>query len=209
MFTIFPLIHYLKYNLEGRELHALQHNEEGEIFDVWNNEERMMETHLHHGSYIGELGYVEYGRSSADKVIQYYPLFSPEGLSGAVDFAPEDIHDIVSVDMWIARDQPVPGLEVLAETVRLHCDDRKICERIGEMLAGAEKETGQSGCPFYTALYLTRSDGTIGTVFPALASLADSLVELVVTQVLLDVAHPVIADGKHLGNLDELLPEMP
>ena len=156
-----------KYNLEGRKLHALQHNEEGEIFDVWNNEERMMETHLHHGSYIGELGYVEYGRSSADKVIQYYPLFSPEGLSGAVDFAPEDIHDIVSVDMWITRDQPVPGLEVLAETVRLHCDDRKICERIGEMLAGAEKETGQSGCPFYTALYLTRSDGTIGTVFPA------------------------------------------
>ena len=155
-----------KYNLEGHDLHALQHNEEGEIFDVWNGGDRLMETHLYHGSYIGELGYIEYGKTSADKVIPYYPLFSPEGLSGAVDFAPEDIYDIVSADMWIARDHSALELGVFAETLRFHCDDPEICKRLENMLTGATKENGQSGCPFYTALYLTRSDGTIGIVFP-------------------------------------------
>ena len=47
-----------KYSLEGRDLHALQYNEEGEIFDVWQGEDRLMETHLYHGSLIGELGYI-------------------------------------------------------------------------------------------------------------------------------------------------------
>ena len=165
-----------KYSLEGRDLHALQYNEEGEIFDVWQGEDRLMETHLYHGSLIGELGYIEYGHTSADKVIPYYPFFSPESLSGAVDFAPEDIHDIVSVDIWIAGTviPPELGLET-GQGYHLHCEDPKKILELEELLSTAKKENTQSGCPFYTALYLTRNDGKIGTVFPATDSCANYL----------------------------------
>lgn len=159
-----------KYDLEGRELHALQHNEEGEIFDVWNSDDRQIETHLHHGSFIGELGYIEHGQSSADKVIPYYPLFSPDGLSGAVDFVPEDVHDIVAADIWVAGElSHMPGVFDIAEgqSRRLHCEDQTVLKELGKAFSEATKENTQTGCPFYTALYLTRSDGTIGMVFPA------------------------------------------
>lgn len=159
-----------KYDLEGRKLHALQHNEEGEIFDVWYSEDRRIETHLHHGSFIGELGYVEYGQTSADKVIPYYPLFSPDGLSGAVDFVPDDVHDIVAADIWVAGElSHMPGVFDIAEgqSRRLHCEDQTVLKELEKAFSEATKENTQTGCPFYTALYLTRSDGTIGMVFPA------------------------------------------
>ena len=159
-----------KYDLEGCDLHALQHNEEGEIFDVWKSDDRLIETHLRHGSFIGELGYIEYGQTSADKVIPYYPLFSPDGLSGAVDFAPEDVHDIVAADIWAAGElSHMPGVFDISEgqSRRLHCEDPAVLKELERAFSGATKENVQTGCPFYTALYLTRSDGTTGTVFPA------------------------------------------
>lgn len=159
-----------KYNLEGRDLHVLQHNEEGEIFDVWKSEDHQIETHLHHRSFIGELGYVEYGQSSGDKLIPYYPFFLPDGLSGAVDFAPEDVHDIVAADIWVAGElSHMPGVFDISEgqSRRLHCEDPAVLKELEKAFSGATKEKAQSGCPFYTALCLTRSDGTIGTVFPA------------------------------------------
>ena len=157
-----------KYDLEGCDLHELHHNEEGEIFDVWSSEDRSMETYLYHGNFIGELGYIEYGPTSADKVIPYNPFFSPNGLSGAIDFAPKDIHDVVSADIWIAGTVLPPDLGLSSgQGYLLHCDDPGKISELEKLLSEAEPEKGQSGCPFYTALYLTRSDGMIGTVFPA------------------------------------------
>ena len=40
-------------------------------------------------------------------------------------------------------------------------------KELEKLLSEAKSENVPTGCPFYTALYLTRSDGTIGTVFPA------------------------------------------
>ena len=162
-----------KYYLEGHDLHVLQHNEEGEIFDVWNSENRLVETYLYHGRYIGELGYLEDGQAGDDEVIYYYPLFSPDGMSGAVDFGPEDIHDIVSADIWIAGTVLPPELGLSeGQSYLLHCDDPEKMGELEKLLSQADREKGQSKCPFYTALYLTRSDGTIGMVFPATDSCA-------------------------------------
>ena len=161
------------FDLSGIELHETQKNEEGEQFDVWDGEDRRMETHLHHGSFIGELGYVECGETSADVVIPYYPFFSPSGLAGAVDFAPADIHEIISADIWIGGTVFPQELGLPAgQGYLLHCDDAEKINELERLLSDAVQEKVQSGCPFYTALYLTRSDGTVGTVFPATDSCA-------------------------------------
>ena len=50
---------------------------------------------------------------------------------------------------------------------RLYCEDTKVIDALVGILSGAKEEKDQSACPFFTALYLKRADGTIGTVFPA------------------------------------------
>lgn len=155
------------FDLSGVSLHEIKPNEEGELVDVWDGEDRRMTTRLSYASCIGELGYIECGLTSADRVIPYYPFFTPNGLSGVADFSPKDIQDIVSADIWISHD--------VAEQLRLedgkegllHCEDKEVLSEITEMLSKAGKLNGQTGCPFETALYLTKSDGSIGWVFPA------------------------------------------
>ena len=155
------------FDLSGVKLHELIRNEEGDIINVWDGEDRKMTTRLSGGAHIGELGYVEYGLTSADKVIPYYPFFTPDGFSGAVDFTPEDMQDIVSADLWIPDEVAERlGLEDGKKGL-LHCEDKEVLSELMEMFSGAKKLSGQTACPFATALYLTKSDGTIGWVFPA------------------------------------------
>lgn len=162
-----------RYNLEEHDLHSVS-GETGSYSkgdcDAWRTEDHDYLTLLHHGRMIGELCYTDVFRDADPANIQWYPLFSPEGLAGAVDFSPEDIHDIVSADIWVAGElSHMPGVFALPEggSRRLHCVDPAVLKELEKMLSGATKEKLQGGCPFYTALYLTRKDGTIGTVFPA------------------------------------------
>lgn len=138
-----------------------------ELSGIDLHEVQSIETHLHHGSYLilGELGYIDYWEAGS----RYYPLFSPDELSGAVDFTPEDVHDIAAADIWVASELThMPGLFDIAEGQirRLHCENPEKLKELERLFSEAE-ETNESGCPFYTALYLTRSDGTIGVIFPA------------------------------------------
>ncbi|MBR1770812.1 MAG: hypothetical protein IJ747_02140 [Lachnospiraceae bacterium] len=145
---------YTINTLDGVKLHVLPQTMEEKQYDVWNGDGRLMETYLHHGSMLGDLGYIDCGATSEDTVLQYYPLFSPDGYAGAVNLAPTDIQGIVSAAIW--RDG------VLRQT-----EDADILRQLEEILSGANMIKGTSACPFYTALYLQKSDGTVGWIFPA------------------------------------------
>ena len=161
------------FNLDGIDLHTVYEDESYSTGDCdkWSANGHDYLTMLHHGGVmIGEVSYADVSLDVDPENIQWYPLFSPEGLSGAADFSPEEIHDIVAIDIWISGNMsytPV-GLEISEGQVRrLHCEDLEVIKEIEDLLSNSTKEKGQSNCPFYTALYMTRSDGTIGTVFPA------------------------------------------
>lgn len=157
-----------KYNIHNRDtLTELEHLSPGE-YDVWDDHHYY--TLLHHGGMLGELSYADIFLNDEHANVQWYPLFSPEGVSGAVDYAPEDIHDIVSAEIWIAGETAhIPALSGLNDGGghHLYCDDSEVIAELTKMLSGAKEEKGQTDCPFFTALYLKRSDGTVGTVFPA------------------------------------------
>lgn len=134
----------------------------------WYEDGRKRETSLRYTAEIGSLCYTDYKWEEHRLAANcWYPLFSPDGFTGAVDFAPEDIHDIVSADLWIGTGEP--GLKEAGVSVGklLHCADKEILLELEKKFSGASAMKGMSACPFYTALYLTRSDGTVGTVFPA------------------------------------------
>ena len=142
--------------LDGLKLHTLPEGDEDYHYgdyDECTDGGRQMVTLFYHGGMIGGLCYADFEKGQSD-VIQYYPLFAPNGLSGAVDFAPEDIHDLFSADIWL-------------DGQLLHCEDKEVLSELERLLSGAVAEKNPSKCPFYTALYLTRRDGTVGMVFPA------------------------------------------
>ena len=136
-------------------------------YDCWSGNDHFYMTLLHHGGLIGELCYADV-ITDIDSNVQWYPLFSQlGGLAGVVDFEPGDIHDISEADIWIAGILPPElGLEE-GRGYRLHCDDPKILSEIEAILSNAVEDKTMAACPFYTALYLTRDDGVVGTVFPA------------------------------------------
>ncbi len=158
------------YDLEGISLHkkTIPEEEAGtylpEEIDAWMEEGKTRYTCLYRrnaGGRIGELSW-------SDDQVQWYPLFSPEGLEGAADLVPEDIQGLACADIWIAGSHIPPELGFENGTAHhLHCEDPDVLEELASLLSGAEKEKGSTGCPFYTALYLTGKDGTVGTVFPA------------------------------------------
>lgn len=161
-----------QYHLEGYDLHTVSVEKSynrGDC-DTWRTGDHVYLTLLHHGEMLGELSYADVSRDVDSVNIQWYPLFSPEGLTGAVDFSPEDIHDIASADIWVAGELlHMPGVFDLPEdgSCRLHCEDPDVLKELENILSKTAKEKAQTDCPFFTALYLTRNDGIIGTIFPA------------------------------------------
>ncbi|MCR5754397.1 MAG: M56 family metallopeptidase, partial [Acetatifactor sp.] len=157
------------YNLSGISFHEMPggtDNNPGD-FDGWETEAGEYYTLLHHGSMIGDLCYADVPLNTEAVNIQWEPLFSPGSLSGAVDFAPEDVHDIVSADIWVT-DEASRRLASFGFTEcqgqLLHCENDAVLREIEKLLSDATKEKGQTNCPFFTALYLTREDGTVGMV---------------------------------------------
>ena len=134
--------------------------------EAWDDNNDKVFTWLHYGSRIGELCFCE---TRNDDVTTYYPLYVPEGLEGAVDFKPEDIHDIVSADIWVSDTMELPPeLDIKAnESGMLHCEDKRVLSKLESLLSSAHTIKGASECPFYTTLYLKRADGTLGIISPA------------------------------------------
>lgn len=107
---------------------------------------------------IGELGY-KY--SSDDKV---YPLFLERRLQGSVFLKPEEVTDIVKA-------------EITYEGTHYVCTEQKILKMLEEGLQNGKKTKGLSSCPFDDVMFLTKDDGSVGMLVPAMDGCKACLLE--------------------------------
>jgi beta-lactamase regulating signal transducer with metallopeptidase domain len=86
-------------------------------------------------------------------------LVGPDIWEATHTLGPEDIHDLVSAKLSIAQ-----GFAITL-------DDTSALRALESLLGrNASEETFPTKCPFYYPLELTRADGTVGIVYPALDS---------------------------------------
>lgn len=104
---------------------------------------------------LGELGYIRYDPDADYDLV--FPLFVADDLKNAAYFNRSDIYDIVRA-------------EINYDGKHYVCEDRKVLADIQKGYANAEKGYGMSACPFTYVMYLTRADGTVGMVIPAMDS---------------------------------------
>lgn len=104
---------------------------------------------------LGELGYIRYDPDADYDLV--FPLFVTDDLKNATYFNRSDIYDIVRA-------------EINYDGKHYVCEDRKVLADIQKGYANAEKGYGMSACPFTYVMYLTRADGTVGMVIPAMDS---------------------------------------
>lgn len=104
---------------------------------------------------LGELGYIRYDPDADYDLV--FPLFVADDLKNAAYFNRSDIYDIVRA-------------EINYDGKHYVCEDRKVLADIQKGYANAEKGYGMSACPFTYVMYLTRGDGTVGMVIPAMDS---------------------------------------
>ena len=104
---------------------------------------------------LGELGYIRYDPDADYDLV--FPLFVTDDLKNAAYFNRSDIYDIVRA-------------EINYDGKHYVCEDRKVLADIQKGYANAEKGYGMSACPFTYVMYLTRADGTVGMVIPAMDS---------------------------------------
>lgn len=104
---------------------------------------------------LGELGYIRYDPDADYDLV--FPLFVTDDLKNAAYFNRSDIYDIVRA-------------EINYDGKHYVCEDRKVLADIQTGYANAEKGYGMSACPFTYVMYLTREDGTVGMVIPAMDS---------------------------------------
>ena len=106
-------------------------------------------------SNLGEFGYIRYDPDADYDLV--FPLFVADDLKNAAYFNRSDIYDIVRA-------------EINYDGKHYVCEDRKVLADIQKGYANAEKGYGMSACPFTYVMYLTREDGTVGMVIPAMDS---------------------------------------
>ena len=106
-------------------------------------------------SNLGEFGYIRYDPDADYDLV--FPLFVTDDLKNAAYFNRSDIYDIVRA-------------EINYDGKHYVCEDRKVLADIQKGYANAEKGYGMSACPFTYVMYLTREDGTVGMVIPAMDS---------------------------------------
>lgn len=99
---------------------------------------------------IGELGY-RYVNTD-DKV---YPLFVEESLQGASFCIPRAVTSLVKA-------------EITYQGKHYVCTDKTALKNIEYGIADGKKQKGLSGCPFDNILYLTKEDGSVKMLIPAM-----------------------------------------
>lgn len=122
---------------------------------------------------IGECGFVDYPKDGKGDV-QYFPLFKPEGYETAQDFGAEDIHDIVELKMYADGEmRDIRDTDTLKKIEGYLSNAKKtkeleLCEVPGSWpLFNNHPADGDSSCNFSTPIYLTRSDGVRGIIWPS------------------------------------------
>ncbi len=78
-----------------------------------------------------------------------------EALPEGAPFAPDDIHDLIEVQLYIGSD------------VYFDTSDADTLLEMEKLLSGAEAIKGGAACPYGPRLYLTRADGVTGYIEPA------------------------------------------
>ena len=121
---------------------------------VMSDKENMYEYSVENNP-LGELGYIRYDPDADYDLV--FPLFVTDDLKNATYFNRLDIYDIVRA-------------EINYDGKHYVCEDRKVLADIQKGYANAEKGYGMSACPFTYVMYLTRADGTVGMVIPAMDS---------------------------------------
>lgn len=123
---------------------------------------------------IGECSYIDYPKSGEGD-IKYSLLFNPEGYEKPENFAPEDIRDIVSIKVWkdgvmreITDADTIRKIEKhLSKAEKLM--DLKIIEGIDGFWPSFvyHADSVNRFCSFATPIYLDRSDGVKGIIWPS------------------------------------------
>lgn len=106
---------------------------------------------------LSELAYKRIGQDKEEKDDLVFPLFVEEHLRSADYFTSSDVYDIVRA-------------EIEYDGKHYVCKNKKALADIEKGYANAKKGKGLSACPFTYVMYLTRKDGVIGMVIPAMDS---------------------------------------
>ncbi len=105
---------------------------------------------------MGELGYIRYDPDADYNLV--FSLFVTDDLKNATYFNRSDIYDIVRA-------------EINYDGKHYVCEDKKsACRYSNRLCECGKKGYGMSACPFTYVMYLTREDGTVGMVIPAMDS---------------------------------------
>ena len=143
-----------KYDVDENDLYRDITDGEG-FFTTSTGKKKSYAIVNNYSSSLAELGYVCYDSESDYDLV--FPLFVEDNLKNAAYFNSSDIYDIVRA-------------EINYEGKHYVCEDKKVLADIQNGYANAKKGYGMSACPFTYVMYLTRADGTVGMVIPAMDS---------------------------------------
>lgn len=146
-----------KYALDENGLYKGINNDSGSEANFTTSTGKKSSCYIVNGysNPLGELGYIRYDPDADYDLV--FPLFVTDDLKNAAYFNRSDIYDIVRA-------------EINYDGKHYVCEDRKVLADIQTGYANAEKGYGMSACPFTYVMYLTRGDGTVGMVIPAMDS---------------------------------------
>ena len=146
-----------KYALDENGLYKGINNDSGSEANFTTSTGKKSSCYIVNGysNPLGELGYIRYDPDADYDLV--FPLFVADDLKNAAYFNRSDIYDIVRA-------------EINYDGKHYVCEDRKVLADIQKGYANAEKGYGMSACPFTYVMYLTRADGTVGMVIPAMDS---------------------------------------
>ena len=143
-----------KYDVDENDLYRDITDGEG-FFTTSTGKKKSYAIVNNYSSSLAELGYVCYDSESDYDLV--FPLFVEDNLKNAAYFNSSDIYDIVRA-------------EINYEGKHYVCEDKEVLADIQNGYANAKKGYGMSACPFTYVMYLTRADGTVGMVIPAMDS---------------------------------------
>ncbi len=143
-----------KYDVDENDLYRDITDGEG-FFTTSTGKKKSYAIVNNYSSSLAELGYVCYDSESDYDLV--FPLFVEDNLKNAAYFNSSDIYDIVRA-------------EINYEGKHYVCEDKEVLADIQNGYANAKKGYGMSACPFTYVMYLTRADGAVGMVIPAMDS---------------------------------------
>lgn len=148
-----------KYNLDKKALYHGATTDNGYVEARFKTKKGKVNSYIFVNNYLnlGELAYRRIGQDIEEKDDLVFPLFVEEHLRSASYFTSSDVYNIVRA-------------EIEYDGKHYVCKNKKVLADIEKGYANAQKGKGLSACPFTYVMYLTRKDGVIGMVIPAMDS---------------------------------------